>query len=1454
MRRVLLIAGGAAAALLLVAVLTVMVLLATAPGHNALRKYGLAALNDAVAGRATVGRVGGTLWRGAEAEQVELRDTTGAAVIRVGRVRVGYGLRDLLRRRLIFRDIELVRPTVVLEQRRDGSWNVQHLFRLGDTADAAPRARMLVDLRGVRITDGTLIVRRRVAPDSLRTSRFLGINTQLRRLRVSHPDSSAIEAVIASFAARMVDPAVTIADMEGSAALDGDSARFDLRALAVGAGTRLAARGRVRWGGRRTVGEIAFDAGQVLFADLRGIVPDLPREGGGSVVGRVVLPATGGAAVVVERAQFATGRSRVGGSARLTVGARGGVTVSEADVSLAPLDLRTLEQWLDTLPVHGLVTGRARGRGAANDLALTVTATFRDDAAPAAAPSHVTLDGRVRLGGPDGVVAHGVRLRRVDLALASMRRFAAGIPGQGRVGVAGVLNGPWRDLRLDSATITLADGTAPATVLTGEVLAQFHSAPRLTATLTIDTMSFAQLAKFVPGIPLHGRASGALGLSGALDSLDFNLSLHGDWGAAQARGLLRATDSLVRVDVAGTVDSLDLRRHVPAAPATRLSGRWSAVVDVPGDDSAGGPVGSAQLVLDSVRVAGVPFASAGARVGLERARYVVDTLWLLREDFVGLAVGALGKGGAGPGQVTFSFRADTLERLAPLARWIRAAARRDTAGRDTLGVPRGSARLSGRLIGTVTQLDVDATLEAPQLRLDSMGARDLHLVVVASPFAERPRFDVLLRADSLWRGGLGYGNVDVRGAGTADSLAARAAATFGRESGLQTAVRLERDATRLTAHVDGLRLVLPTRSWELTRPFAVTMDADSITVDTFDLRATTGAGRVYAAGSLPRGRPGDFSLTADSVSLPGIYALAGRDTSGIGGWVGMNLRITGPAAAPTMNIVAVVEDGRFEDYRVPLFQVVGRYEERRLTFKGGLWRDTLRVLNVGASLPLDLSLTAVPRRRLEGSYVVQAQADSVDLALLNQITDVVRDPSGRLTADVEARGSWGEPLRLSGRVRLDGGAMTIPVIGARYSNVDARFTLADSVITVERARLSSGGTLDVAGRVVLRRGAGNRPLLDLQLDADRFNAINMREFAGVTATGELALRGPTLGATLRGRATVDAGYLMFADLVEKRIVNLDDPEFRAIVDSSLALSRELAPSVVSVFMDSLRIANMTVAMGSSVWLRSTEANIQLSGEFRVSKTVEDGLPRYRLDGTLNANRGTYRLNLADVASKDFRVTRGTVRFFGSPDFNPELDIAAEHVVRTVDGGQLVVRAVITGTILAPQLRLESDQAPPLSETEIVSYLMFGRPTFELESGPGASNELGLVATAVTSLAGISAGILEQSLMGELGIDYLTIRPGAASSEGALLAGARIEAGKQLGGRTFLTLNAGLCEVRHGQVSKLLGATLEYRLSRRWTLETSYEPIVSECRADPAAQLVGTNYQLGLDLFWQSGIR
>jgi len=220
-------------------------------------------------------------------------------------------------------------------------------------------------------------------------------------------------------------------------------------------------------------------------------------------------------------------------------------------------------------------------------------------------------------------------------------------------------------------------------------------------------------------------------------------------------------------------------------------------------------------------------------------------------------------------------------------------------------------------------------------------------------------------------------------------------------------------------------------------------------------------------------------------------------------------------------------------------------------------------------------------------------------------------------------------------------------------------------------------------------------------------------------------------------------------------------------------------------------------------------------------------------------------------AKDFRVTRGSVRFYGTPDFNPELDIAAEHQLRTAQGSPLTVRALIGGTLLYPQLRLESDQRPPLTETEIVSYLMFGMSPSQLtQAGAGGERQNALLQT---TLSGVAGGV-GQSLISDLGLplDYLTIVPGSRRPNDALgLSTARVGAGIQLSDRTFLTVTAGLCEVVTNQV---IGASLEYRLGRPWTASAAFEPLIRECGIASSLSGLSSKYQMSFDLTWQEGIR
>ena len=1449
-RRALLVTLGLLAGLVVLGLAAVTALLASGPGHALARRLAVSALTRAVDGRVRIGALGGPLWRELDARDVELATPDGRPVIRVARLTARYSLVDLVRRRFVLSRVAVEAPAVTIEEGADGHLNIEHLFRLLEPHAGPPGRRPLVDLRNVTLVRGSFVLRERGAGGAVRARQFTGIKMDLARLRASHPDTAGVEIDIRHLAVAISDPATAVRDAAGRATVEGDSVRFALRQLAL-PGTVGAAHGVVRWGRGVTAGRARLDLAANLrrasFADFRWAVAGLPATGGGRLRVRARLLERGSEWSFAD-ADLRSGRSAVRGSADVVAPPDGPVRFRKLAIDAGPLDLALLEPFLGKLPVGGVVNGHLTASGPLTGLAADADLWFTDERVAGRPVNRVSGSGVVALGGRDGFTFHHFAVTDATLSMGTIERFAPSVGLKGQIGLLGDLDGPWRAATF-GGTLSHEDGGGAPSRLRGTLRLGLDDTLRIDADVTADSVSLDDLSRSYSGVGLTGMVAGRVRLAGPVTALAFEAALAGPGGAVQGSGEIAARDSAVQLRGSGSLTGIDLARRLPGGPESRLDGTWRADVVVPAADAA--PVtGTLGLLLDSGVVAGVPVGRAGVKLTLSAAGLQVDTAYAEQREAGFVASGALGRRGGAAGQLRFAFHVDTLEKVWPLVSWLRKAAGDTTP----LGLA-GAARVTGRVVGTTAawvaqgDVSVDSVALGP---LSAMAAR-------AGGSLERGGrgwvFGLRASAARLAIGGMRYDAVAATASGPLDSLRLHAAALFGQGSSIEGDLGLALDSAGWTARVTAGRLVLPQREWQLARPASVAATADAVTVDSVELHAE-GGGRVRIAGRLPRAQPGDLTLEADSVPLLDLYALAELDTAGIGGLLDARVHVTGTAAAPGIEASAAVTDGRFGDFHAPRLDGSASYADHRLGFSAGLGSGAGRVVTASGSLPLDLALESVARRQLPDTLRIRVRADSVDLAILDALTPLVRGVSGRLVADVSVEGTWERP-DLTGSARIVDGAVSLPSLGARYTGIEARLSLGGDRLVVEDARLRGGaGTLAISGDV--RFAALTHPVLDLTLKARAFSAFSQRAFAGLTATGELRLTGPAAGATLTGGVVVDAGFLAFADLVEKRIVNLDDPEFRAVVDSSLALSTGLGPSVQNVLLDSLRIRDLTVAMGPDVWLRSHEANIQLAGSFTVAKDVEAGTSRYRLDGTLRAVRGTYRLVVGPTA-KEFRVTRGTVRFFGTPDLNPVLDIAAEHTVRSVSGGDLVVRAVIGGTLLVPKLSLESDERPPLSETEIVSYLLFGRPSFDLASGGGGAgtatgtSEQAIFQGAMAGLAGALSGELEQTLVSNLGIpvDYLAIRPGGGTV-GDIFSSTRVEAGTQLGERTFLTVNAGLCQVARGQSSQALGASVEHRLTGRFTMEASIEPTVEECRPVGFQIRPPAPYQIGFDLFWQWG--
>jgi len=156
----------------------------------------------------------------------------------------------------------------------------------------------------------------------------------------------------------------------------------------------------------------------------------------------------------------------------------------------------------------------------------------------------------------------------------------------------------------------------------------------------------------------------------------------------------------------------------------------------------------------------------------------------------------------------------------------------------------------------------------------------------------------------------------------------------------------------------------------------------------------------------------------------------------------------------------------------------------------------------------------------------------------------------------------------------------------------------DSVVLKDVRITSGGGALAVRGGIQLEDFS--RPILALDARADQFRAVDVRNFLTLVATGDIQLRGPVSGATLTGSLTANSGVLYFADLVNKRVIDLEDPAYADLLDTTLIRRENLGNKFQNRFMDSLRVEDLRVGIGSDVWLRSAEANIQLDGSVRLT--------------------------------------------------------------------------------------------------------------------------------------------------------------------------------------------------------------------------------------------------------------
>lgn len=1460
---------------------TVTAMIRTRPGRALLARFLSQESNRLVRGSLSIGRIDGDFVSGVTLDSVVIRDTTGALLADIEQLDIRYRLSNLLAKRFVFDAVSARGARLEVTKHRGGRMNYQEILKL-DEKPPGTGPGTLLRLESLVLVDGQVTIRipwnpdgrlttaaqrdsalaaerlrpgRRIDPGALPSDGLMmvrvvdGLNGRFSTMRLSTPDHLPFATVIDSLAAAVTDPGITIRDLKGRMTQAADSLLFQLDRAALPA-TVVSGAGRLRWPQDTILYQFELAATAVDLADLRWVSPLFPDLAG---VGRVKANSLAGSRTEydITGLDLRGGGSQVRGAMVAILDGYRGLGFRHLGLQLQNLDLETVRPYLDTLPFAGRITGPLRASGFFGRMSVAADWQFADARVDGGAMNRVAFEGDLTFGGPDGMLFHGTRVLRSDFDLRTVRMVTPAVRLDGRLVLDGTLEGPWRNVVFDGR-LEHRDDDRPMTALTGRSRLDTRGALLgLDATLTVDTLSFDGIRRSFPTTPMQGALGGTLRLTGFLDSLRVGADLTGAVGRYRVSG----ETSLLppRWEARGLVidfTNANLAALGGRGPVTRLNGRLEMSGRI---DSLVAPEADLNLVLLAGRIEELAVDSGRVRLSIHDSLLTVDTAAVRWEGGGFFGRGTLGWLDPHHGRLSVEATALSLAPFDSLLASLASPALGEGAEEALLS---GRGRFAATIIGSLDRFDLTGSARVDSVEwLDSRIRLGSGTLTAHGGRLDSLRFATAFTVDTVARGRMVFNDVGVMAEGSPADFQ-------------WTLAGGSRGGTRLNASgqwsdpakgprvlaVDSLAVTVIGRRWLLERPVAVVLDSVAVT-DSLVLATEDGSGSVRLSGNLPGRQPGRAEIQAVGVSLADLYALAQRDTTGIGGLVAIDARISGTQKAPTFRGSATVTGPVIGDAVVPLVRTVFNYEDRVLQANLTFWRTGRPVLDVDAVLPLDLALVTVARRQLPGEIVIRGRADSVDLGVIEAFTPNLRKVLGTVAVDATVGGTWEAP-RLGGLLSVHGGGAYVPGLRVTYGPINGRIRMSgDSLIADSIVVQSRIGSARVGGWIQLERLT--HPVLGLTLSASDFDLIDVPDYLTLRATGDVALVGPIERPVLTGDARATSSVLYFSDLITKDIVNLEDPANADLVDTTALRAQNIGAQFQSRFLDSLAIRDLRFRVGEDVWLRSNEANIQLEGLVTVNKDRRQSRrSEYRVSGALTTPRGAYTLKLGPVF-RTFVVERGTVQYFNTSDLNAQLDLSARYVVRTGSGGgqdDTPVIARISGTLLVPKLNLTNEPGrAPMSERDLLSLLVTGSNanSFLARSGEVFSFNRDLIASIASS---VFASEIERALISSpnSAFDLIEIRPGLAQGNSLFASGGsvtQLSLGRQISRRLFATLNLGGCLQRFEFDRQYFGATLEYRLHPTLKFQIAAEPVQS-CLAQSGATLSRTNrYQFGADLKW-----
>ncbi len=437
--------------------------------------------------------------------------------------------------------------------------------------------------------------------------------------------------------------------------------------------------------------------------------------------------------------------------------------------------------------------------------------------------------------------------------------------------------------------------------------------------------------------------------------------------------------------------------------------------------------------------------------------------------------------------------------------------------------------------------------------------------------------------------------------------------------------------------------------------------------------------------------------------------------------------------------------------------MMARLEKQRLAVKADLTSRGAPLLNIDASLPMQLNMWPWKAELLTGKsakgrlYLSGKIEDFLDFFDLG-----THRLEGQCVCNLTLGNSLERPL-LEGTCKLENGSYVNYYTGTRLQNIQAELLADRHILYLRSFKALDGrekGQFAATGSIEARPEEKFPFSFDIAFTDFSFVEIDL---INAIANGKIEVKGNREAATAKGEIAIVESQMTVPDHIPKALPNLQvvykNPS------QPVPLPQQKFPSYPLTL-------DLHVNAPENVRISGRGLNSEWKGDFTVGGTYTSIAAK----GKLELIQGEF-----SFSSRTFKLTEGTLSLSGKEREMPYLNLAGSTETRGIS-----IIARLKGPLNSPQITLQS--APPLPLSSIMSYLLFGQDLSEI-SGFQALQ----LATSIASFASQGPDILE-STRRSLGLDRLRII--AAPGSGPESETVAIEAGKYVAEGVLVSFSQG----------------------------------------------------------------